>query len=349
MSKNTKEIIKDSLEEKICFVPDFNNFNGKINYENLFIAKKKKINRQIKRVLSFSCFFIILLSSLAFFTINNIPKDDDALTYKELLNADSFIFHQETTSIDFYTFEDFVDLQYNKKNQRNFYKISAQPIDEFYTCAYIPTENYQKYINFYNFYEYNYVASYDLIQLYKKELKDNNDLPQIHWIEYDNLKDIPLSFENYSLTLILKSRNIIIETNESYQKEINFKKRLYINTYYQIIDSKINFVEIDDDNILSKLDGTYIWVLPKKEAENKNEAFSFSTLNSINGLFKLEKINEIECVTLPLANDEFIGGDKIHYGKYYEDIMNAQITIEKDDSQNYGYFDYNEISKIIYK
>ncbi len=344
MKKYQKEKIKKNLENQINFTPNFSSISDKINYENLFIAKKRKQKKQIKTALCFSSILIILLASLYFINIHN----KISLTYTDILNSESFVFYQETNADNIYTFENLIDLQYNKKNQINFYKATAEPIDNFYTCAYIPTENYQKYLNIHMSYENNYFSNFDFINLYKKEVKENTNLPKIQWLEYYNIESIPPSYDNYSLILILKSQNINIVRNESTQNKLNIKKRLYINTYYQIINNKIEFIDIDNTNIITKLEGTYIWALTKKEVENKNKAFSFSNINANSNLFKLEKINTINCVILPLTGRDYIN-DNQYYGKYYNDIMEAQLNFNENNSKNYGYFDYNKISKILYK
>lgn len=335
-----KNIFKDKLEDSIFSNPSFDKINNQISYSQLIKQKRKRIN--VKTCFSLICILIISISALTFLT----PKKEKILSYNDILNSNDFVYSKGASSSFLSHFERSVDMQFKKNDPVQFYKIQTHDLDELYTCAYIPSNYYEKYYNFFNKnQDEDYIYNTNILEAYLKDVKIEKIDSELIWVEYNSLQEIKTSVDNLKLVSILRSRFIDILSNESKNINLHLKKRLYINFYFSIENNKIVFKNINFDTELCNINGTYLFALPKSSVENKNKAFAFSTYFYFYGIYKLGEYNNKSALYIESNNIE-----EIYYGKYYSRIMNTKIsTYTNEANTKYNIFDYKEFSKIIYK
>ena len=335
-----KNIFSDKLEETIMSNPSFDKINDQISYE--LLIKHNLTKRKFKIGFSFICLLIVFITSLTIF----IPTKNKILSYNDILNSEDFIFSKGATSNFLAFFERNIDMQHRKNNPLQFYKIQTHNLDELYTCAYIPSSYYDEYYNYFNKDSSSeYIYRTRILETYLKDLRYEKQNAKVLWVEYNSIEEIKSSIDDYKIVTILQSRFLTILSNESTNKKLNLKKRLYINTCFTLNNNTITLLDISFDQKLCKLNGDYIVVLPKSVVENNNKAFSFSTYYCFYGIYELKKFNNEDRLYIKSESS-----DVTYYGKYYDQVMETKIdNLKNEDGSIYNVFDYKRLSEIIYK
>lgn len=349
-----KDKISTLFKNKITYDLSFEKIKNKIDYSLVGESKQRKQKRIYKFAISMASFIIVLFSSLSLALINNSPYENQVpAKYLKVLNSNDFIYHLGPQCPFYLTFESVLDTQYHPKWPKNFYKVQTEKLDDFYTCGYIPNEEFNKYYENYSKYTNmeEHLFTSEFFGFYTAAVRNKLIEYDVIWREYDDPNDIENYLgDNYTLAIILRSRDVNIITNESTQTKIDLNKRLYINVAYWYKNSKITVWEGHKENNLLYMNGTFVWLLSIPAVENDYAAFPFSTIDFINYFNEIVNIDEKEAIILYNHGIDFEDeSNKKYYTSYYDVIKEAQIDYKKDENDQKYYFDYQVLSEIMYK
>lgn len=352
--------IDNLFKENIDFNLNFENLNNKINY-NVLIQKGKEIRRKRNKrlVTTFASIVIIIASCLSFLFLNNNNNNGNNLQndYFEILNSKDFAFYSGAQCPLMPTFETAVLSQDSKVKPLSFYKVQFLEIDELYTAAYIPNNYYNTYYNDYNEYSdmSNYLHSGEFFNFYRSHVYNNEDSEPIIWREYTSKEDIKNKIdEGYTLSMLLRSRDVKVISNETKKRLINTTKRLYMNIPFHVKDN--NHISPFNNGYYYdplNLEGNFLWGIEEEYIENDDVAFKFSTLSKLKSFNRLININNAEAIVFHVYrtynNEDENQRNKIEYGIFWDKLLESYISYEIVNRYIFMYCDYNEIKNVIYK
>lgn len=342
MSKNKKlkELLSKDIEPLLNNNLDYNQIKDKItineniSYNNIYHTQHKNykvIKNRYKFAGALLTFLIITCISLLMIKDNNKDTHYNISPYNNELQGVVFGGQIKNDNINLNTISNLIDQQKDNKNPLYFYEVDAKNVDNYYTCAYLPTEYYQesfdkatKKIENNNYTSNKNVIDGKLIYGYS----NLNYEKDIKWYQFEkDINQVPLTIKDYSLGLILESRDVYFYNNKTLNKQLEFTKKLFIRNFYNI-ETKV---------FENKNNNNYFII----NLSNRNLILSYNLIenNKIEDLYFL--------INYQILNNNLIiktlnNNDSNILGRHQEQLGSLLLSSEKKEDGTYGYYDYQK-------
>jgi len=343
MSKNKKlkELFAKDIEPLLKNNLDYSQIKDKITineniitYDNIYHTQHKNrkiIKNRYKFAGALLSLLIITCISLLMINDNNKDKQYNISPYSDQLQGVIFGGQIRRNNLKLNTISDLIDQQKDNKNPLYFYEVDAKKVDNYYTCAYLPTEYYEEALE-------NAILNYDHSSYNKMDhiidgkliygYSNLNIDKDIKWYQFEkDISKVPLTIDDYSLGLILESRDIYFYANKTLNKQLKFNKKIFIRNFYNIETKEFDNLK-NSNFFMTKINNQNLVLSYNLIENNKIEDLNF---------FKNYEINNNEIIIKTSNNNDFnILG---HYENQFTDLL---ISAKEEEDGTYGYYNYQE-------